>query len=164
MTALRTLAFIVVALVLQTSMARLLVRGAIGVDLVLIAVVYLSLRAGPTVGMITGTVAGLAQDSLTTGIVGVGSLGKTIVGYLAGTVGTAFIVAQPVPRFLVFFGATILEMTVVTALHAALDAGPTVIPFGAIVAQAFGNSLVGIVVFQFAEGLPRALERRKGGR
>jgi rod shape-determining protein MreD len=164
MRALRMAAFIVVALVLQTTLARFLVRGSVGVDLVLVAVIYISLRGGPTVGMLTGTVAGLTQDALTLGVIGIGSLGKTIVGSLAGTVGAAFIVAQPLPRFLVFFAATILEMTVVTGLYAALDSGPAVVPVGAIIAQAFGNSLVGVVLFQLAEGLPGAMERRRARR
>jgi rod shape-determining protein MreD len=158
------LGLISVALVLQTTLARFLVRGSIGVDLVLVAVVYLSLKAGPTVGIVSGTVAGLAQDALTTGVVGIGGLGKTIVGYLAGTVGRAFIVAQPLPRFLVFFVATIVEMAIITLFHAVLDAGPYTVPAGAIVAQAFGNSLVGIVMFQLAESVPRAIERRRAGR
>jgi rod shape-determining protein MreD len=163
-TAVRAAAFLAIALVLQTTLARFLVRGSVGVDLVLVAVVYLSLKSGPTAGMLTGTVAGLMQDSLMTGIVGIGSLGKTIVGYLAGTVGRAFIVSQPIPRFLVFFAATLVEMTVITGLRALVNPGPAAVPAGAILAQAFGNSLVGIVVFQLAEGLPRAAERRRRGR
>ena len=124
MSALRVAAFVFAALVLQTTLARYLVRGSVGVDLVLVVVIYLSLRSGPTVGMLTGTVAGLMQDSLMTGIVGIGSLGKTLVGYLAGIVGRAFIVTQPVPRFLVFFAATLLEMTVIAALRAIVNPGP----------------------------------------
>jgi rod shape-determining protein MreD len=164
MSAVRMAAFIAVALVAQTTFARFLVRGSVGVDLVLVVVIYISLRGGPTVGMLTGTAAGLVQDALTPGVVGIGSLGKTIVGYLAGTVGAAFIVAQPLPRFLVFFAATLLEMTVITGLHAALDTRPAAVPVGAILAQAFGNSLVGVVLFQLAEVLPRAVERRRARR
>jgi rod shape-determining protein MreD len=162
MSVVRMAGFIVAALVLQTTLARYLVRGSVGVDLVLVVVVYLSLKAGPTVGILTGTVAGLMQDSLMTGIVGIGSLGKTVVGYLAGTVGRAFIVMQPVPRFLVFLAATLLEMTLVTALRAIVTPGPAAVPVGAIVAQAFGNSLVGIVLFQLTETLPRKGERPSG--
>jgi rod shape-determining protein MreD len=162
--ALRMLAVIAVALVLQTTLARFLVRGSIGVDLVLVAVIYLSLRAGPVAGIVAGTIGGLAQDALTTGVVGIGGLGKTIVGYLAGVTGAAFIVTQTVPRFCVFFASTIIEMAVVTAFHVVLDARPPAIPFGAIVAQAFGNALVGIVLFQLSDGLPRAAERRRAGR
>jgi len=159
--ALRTLGVIVVALVLQTTLARFLVRGSVGVDLVLVAVVYLSLRAGPVAGIVSGSIAGLAQDALTTGVVGIGGLAKTIVGYLAGVTGSAFIVTQTIPRFLVFFASTVIEMAVITGFHAVLDTGPPVIPIGAIIAQAFGNSLVGIVLFQLSDGLPRAVERRR---
>ena len=164
MNALRMLGLIAAALVLQTTLARFLVRGSIGVDLVLVVVVFLSLRAGPTAGILSGTVAGLAQDALTTGIVGLGGLGKSVVGYLAGTVGRAFIVAQPAPRFLVFFAATLVEMTIITAFHLVLDPGPHAVPVGAIAAQAFGNSLVGVVLFQVVESVPRAIERRRAGR
>jgi len=157
----RMAAFIAAALVLQTTLARYLVRGSVGVDLVLVVIVYLSLKSGPVAGMLAGTVAGLTQDALMTGIVGIGSLGKTIVGYLAGTIGRAFIVTQPIPRFLVFFGATLVEMTLITGLRAVVAQGPAAVPVGAIVAQAFGNSLVGIVLFQLAETLPRVVERRR---
>jgi rod shape-determining protein MreD len=157
-------AFILAAIVLQTTLARYLVRGSVGVDLVLVVVIYLSLKAGPTAGMLTGTVAGLMQDSLMTGIVGIGSLGKTVVGYLAGIVGRAFIVTQPVPRFLVFVAATILEMTIVTGLRAIVATGPAAVPVGAIVAQAVGNALVGVVLFQLTETLPRVVERQRQGR
>jgi rod shape-determining protein MreD len=158
------LGLVAAALVVQTTLARFLVRGSIGVDLVLVAVVFLSLRAGPTAGILSGTVAGLAQDALTTGIVGLGGLGKSVVGYLAGTVGRAFIVARPAPRFVVFFAATIVEMTIITLFHFVLESGPHAVPVGAIVAQAFGNSLVGVVLFQVVESVPRALERRRAGR
>ncbi len=158
------LGLVAAALVLQTTLARFLVRGSIGVDLVLVAVVFLSLRAGPTPGILSGTVAGLAQDALTTGIVGIGGLGKSVVGYLAGILGRAFIVAQPLPRFLVFFAATLVEMTIITLFHVVLDPGPHAVPAGAIVAQAFGNSLVGVVLFQLVESVPRAIERRRAGR
>ena len=160
MKALRVVLIIAAALVLQTTLARFLVRGSIGVDLVLVAVIYLSLTSGPTVGIMSGTMAGLAQDALTSGIVGIGGLAKTLVGFLAGTVGTAFIVAQPVPRFLVFFAATVVEMAVIVGFHSLLDPGPVVVPIGGIVAQALGNALVGVVVFQLTEAVPRAIERR----
>jgi len=164
MSAVRLVAFVFAALVLQTTLARYLVRGSVGVDLVLVVVLYVSLKAGPTVGMLTGTAAGLMQDSLTTGIVGIGSLGKTLVGYLAGVAGRAFIVTQPVPRFLVFFAATLLEMTLITGLRAVVTPGPAAVRAGAIIAQAVGNALVGIVLFQLTETRPRILERQRQGR
>ena len=55
---------------------------------------------------LTGTFAGLVQDALSSGVIGIGGLAKTIVGFLAGIVGTQFIVAQSASRFVVFFLAT----------------------------------------------------------
>jgi hypothetical protein len=98
--------------------------------------------------------------------VGIGGLAKTIVGYLTGIIGTTFIMTQTVPRFLTFFGATIVQAAVTLALTALLDRGVPIIPYGAIVAQAIGNALLGVVLFQLTEALPVVLERRRamGGR
>ena len=82
------------ALALQTTLARLLVRGTARCDLVLVVVVYVALTMGPATGMLAGTVAGLAQDALSSGVIGIGGLAKTVVGFLAGVVGTQFIVAR----------------------------------------------------------------------
>ena len=61
------------------------------------------------------------------------------------------------PRFLVFFGATLLEMR---GHHGPVrrcsTPGGAVFPFGGIVAQAVGNALVGVVLFQLSDGVPRA--------
>lgn len=158
---LRVLVTIAVALALQTTLARFLVHGSIGVDLVLVAVVYLGLTTGPATGLLSGTMAGLAQDSLVSGVVGIGGLAKTIVGYLAGIVGTTFIVAQTVPRFLMFVAATIVQAVVMLGLNLLLERGAQEVPYGAVVAQAFGNAIIGVVLFQLTEALPVVLERRR---
>ena len=50
---------VAVALAIQTTLARFLVRGSVAIDLVLVAVVYVALTSGPVTGMLTGTCAGL---------------------------------------------------------------------------------------------------------
>jgi rod shape-determining protein MreD len=50
------------------------------VDVVLVAVVYVALTTGPVGGMLSGTIAGLIQDTLSSGVIGIGSLAKTLVG------------------------------------------------------------------------------------
>jgi rod shape-determining protein MreD len=158
---LRVLVTIAVALALQTTLARFLVHGWIGVDLVLVAVVYLGLTTGPVVGLFSGSVAGLAQDALASGVVGIGGLAKTIVGYLTGIVGTTFIMTQTVPRFLVFFGATVTQAAVTWGLNALLERGVPSVPWAGILAQAIGNALLGVVLFQMTEALPVVVERRR---
>ena len=105
------------ALSLQTTLARFVIRGTVAVDLVLVVVVYTALTSGSVTGLLTGTFAGLVQDALSSGVIGIGGLAKTVVGFLAGIIGTQFIVAQPLPRMVVFFAATILHAVLFIGLY-----------------------------------------------
>ena len=75
---------LVVALALQTTLAGLRVGGTTAVNLVLVVVVYVGagVRAGD--GLLAGTVGGLMQDALAGGIIGIGGLSKTLVGFVVG--------------------------------------------------------------------------------
>jgi rod shape-determining protein MreD len=155
---------IAVALALQTTLARFVVRGLVAVDLVLVVVVYVALTTGPVTGLLTGTVAGLIQDALASGVIGIGGLAKTVVGFLAGIIGTQFIVAQSLPRFVVFLGATALHALIFMGLYVLLDLRHFGTPYAAVAGQAVGNAIVGVVAFQLVELLPGAMERRRAAR
>jgi rod shape-determining protein MreD len=151
------------ALALQTTLSRY-VRGTVAVNLVLVVVVYVALTWGPVTGLLTGTFAGLVQDALSTGVIGIGGLAKTLVGFLTGIVGTQFIVAQPLPRFCVFFGATLIHELVFVGLYTLLDLRHFGSPYAAVAGQAAGNAAVGVVAFQLVELLPGAVERRRAAK
>lgn len=158
------LAAIVVALVLQTTLAALVVRGTAALDLVLVVVVYIALVSGPVTGLFAGSVAGLLQDSLSSGILGIGGLAKTIVAFGAGIVGTQFIVTAPLPRFMVFVLATVLHAAIFMGLYALLDLRQFPSPYAAVLGPAVGNGFVGVVGFQVIEWLPGFVARRRAGR
>jgi rod shape-determining protein MreD len=149
---------------LQTTLGRFVVRGTPAVDLVLVVVVYVALTSGPVTGLLTGAVAGLIQDALSSGVVGIGGLAKTIVGFLTGIVGTNFIVAQTLPRFVMFLAATVLHAVVFMGLYVLLDLRHFGTPYAAVAEQAAGNAVVGVVAFQLVELLPGAVERRRSAR
>ena len=155
---------VAVALALQTTAARFLVRGSVSVDLVLVVVVYVALTSGSGTGLLAGAFAGLIQDALSSPVIGIGGLSKTIVGFLAGIIGTQFIVSEPLPRFVVFFGATVLHAAVFMGLYVLLDLRHFGTPYAAVAGQATGNAVVGVVAFQLAELLPGAMERRRAQR
>jgi len=155
---------VAVALVLQTTLARYAIRASSSVDLVLVVVVYVALTSGAATGLLSGTFAGLVQDALSSHVIGIGGLSKTLVGFLAGVIGTQFIVAQPLPRFIVFFGATVLHAVVFMGLYVLLDLRHFGSPAAAVAGQALGNAIVGVVAFQFVEVLPGAIERRRVSR
>lgn len=150
----------VIALAVQTTLTRFL-SGTIVIDLVLVVVVYAALLAGPVTGLLTGTFAGLIQDALSIGVIGIGGLAKTIVGFLAGVIGTQFIVSQAPSRFVVFFAATVLNAVIFMGLYELLGLRDFGTPYGKVLEQAFANAVVGTVAFQAAELLPGAVERRR---
>ena len=152
------------ALALQTTLARFVVRGTVALDLVLVVVVYVALTSGPATGLLTGTFAGLVQDALSGGVIGIYGLAKTLVGFLAGIIGTQFIVAQPLPRLVVFFGATVLHAVVFMGLYVVLDLRHFGTPYAAVAGQAAANAVVGVVAFQLVELLPGAVERRRAAK
>jgi rod shape-determining protein MreD len=160
----RAAGVILAALALQTTLARFFVRGAIAVDLVLVAVVYVALTSGPATGLLAGAFAGLVQDALSSSVIGIGGLAKTIVGFLAGVIGTQFIVSQPLPRFVVFFGGSILHAVVFMGLYVLLDLRHFDAPYTVVAGQAAANAVVGLVAFQVVELLPGAVERRRAAK
>ena len=152
---------VAVALALQTTLSRIAIRSTVAVDLVLVVVVYVALTSGPATGLLTGAFAGLVQDSLSSSVIGIGGLAKTIVGFLAGIIGSQFIVAQSLPRFVVFFGATVLHAVVFMGLYVLLGLRQFGTPYAAVTGQAAANAVIGVVAFQLVELLPGAVERRK---
>lgn len=155
---------IVLALALQTTIARFVVAGRVAVDLVLVVVVYVALSSGAVPGLMTGTVAGLIQDSLSTGVIGIGGLAKTIVGFVTGIIGTQLNIAEPVARFVVFFAATVVHQAITIGLGTVLGLQSFGVPYAAIAGEALANAVVGVAAFQLTDLLPGAVERRRMGR
>ncbi len=152
---------IALALALQTAMARFVVGGTAAVDLVLVIVVYVALTTGPASGMLAGSAAGLIQDALSSGLIGIGGLSKAIVGYAAGVAGQQFIMTAALPRFVMFMAATALHALVFIGLYVLLGLRTFSSPWAAVLSQAVGNAVVGVIGFTIVESLPGALERRR---
>ena len=157
-------AAIFVALAAQTTLAGYAFRSSAPIDLVLIAVVYVAIKSGPVRGLMAGTVAGLIQDALAGGILGIGGLSKTVIGFLSGVLGTQFIVTAPLPRFLLVLVATALHAAIFMGLYSLLDLRQFPPLYPAILGQALGNALVGVFLFQMAEWVPGFVDRRRAGR
>ena len=155
---------LVAALALQTTISGLTMGGARMVNLVVVAVVYIALMFGPGMGLLAGTVGGLLQDALAGGIVGIGSLAKTLVGFFSGLLGTHFIVAHPVPRFVMFVGATAVHEVCFQGLYALVEARAFRLHYGPLLTHAAINATVGLAVFFVVERGPRLLQRRRARR
>jgi rod shape-determining protein MreD len=109
-------------------------------------------------GLLTGTAAGLLQDALGGGMLGLSGLGKCIAGYLAGIAGTQFIVTQWMSRGLLFLGASLLNSACFIGLSVLLGLRRYDAPLLEAGTQAAVNALVGVLLFYVIEFMPSARE------
>lgn len=161
MKAIGVLIAIALALALQTTLAQFLVGGTAALDLVLVVVVYVALTTGPVAGMLAGSAAGLIQDALSSGVIGIGGLAKSIVGFAAGVIGQQFIVTAALPRFVMFLATTAAHAAVFMGLYVLLGLRTFPSPWAAILSQALGNAAVGMIAFTIIEAVPGVVERRR---
>ena len=153
------IAALAVALLLQSTIAGMSFTAGSRVNLVLVAVIYVALAYGAVTGMLGGCAAGLVQDAIAGGIVGVGGLSKTLVGFFVGVLGAQFIVSTPVPRFLMFFGASLVHELCFQALYALVEAHGIRLQLSGALIQALVNGAVGITAFMLVERAPEMMQR-----
>jgi rod shape-determining protein MreD len=164
MKVLGVLAGLAVALLIQTTLGGMSFQAGTRVNLVLVAVVFIALLLGPVPGLLAGMAGGLAQDAVAGGIVGIGGISKTVAGFLIGVLGAQFIVSQPLPRFVMFAGATVLHELCFQALYALVEAHGVRFHQREVLTQAAINGLVGITAFYLVEAAPGAIQRRDARR
>ena len=148
------------ALTLQTALAHVTGNRTV-VDLGVVAVIYYALSGGPNVGIVLGSMAGLVQDALSGGVVGVGGFATCLVGCLAGVVGTQFIVTGTVARFLVFVLGSLAQMGCSIGLYTLIDPRGIEMAPATMAAQALLNGVVGVLAFYVVERMPQVIERRR---
>lgn len=155
---------LILSLLIQTTLAGMSYQAGTLVNVVLIAVVYVSLALGPVAGLLSGAAGGLVQDTISGGIVGLGGLSKTLVGFVVGVLGAQFIVSQPAARFVMFVGATVLHELVFQSLFALSDGQAIRFAWRSMFTQAAINALIGVLAFQLIEGAPGMVQRRQARR
>ncbi len=135
------------ALVLQAWLPRVLGRFA-WFDLLLIVTVFFALgRRSPIQGMLMGGILGIFQDALTNHALGINGIAKTVVGYLAASVGVRIDVENFTIRLALIFllslvSSAIYIFVVRVLLGLELDSN-----WIFEIYKALGNSLIALVSF-----------------
>jgi len=145
------------ALVLQASMPVYVPNLSI-LDLPLLVTIYFGLsRRNPSTGLLLGTAIGLAQDALSGPTVPLGFYGiaKTVIGFLASSIGAKLDTEHPAARFALIFGFFVLHQAILVLVRRLLLAQPE--PwFNVHLAIAAGvNAVVGTVMFVGLDRLRR---------
>ena len=82
-------------------------------DLPLLVTIYFAIsRRNPITGLSTGCLIGLMQDALTQHPIGVNGIAKTVVGFLASSLGVKIDVEQPGSRFLLIYFFYLLHQAI----------------------------------------------------
>jgi rod shape-determining protein MreD len=151
----------IAALMLQTVVGHQLVGRVLAADLVLVVVVAGAMMYGPALGIVAGTVTGLAQDALSGGVLGVAGLAKTVTGFAAGVAATQFIVSAVLPRYVLFMVMTWLHGVCFLGVYAMIEGTGPGWPWRALLVQGAVNALIGVVVTGVVERGPEAWRRRR---
>ena len=152
---------ITVALLLQMGLASLSVLNGGGIDLVLVAVVAVALGTGPVVGLLVGAIGGMLQDALAGGIIGIGGISKTLIGFFIGSFGVQFVLVGLAPKFLVFLGASQLNSLLFFGLYLLLGLPMPTFSFVAVAGHAIANGVVGVVWISVIELVPKMVLRQR---
>jgi rod shape-determining protein MreD len=137
----------IAALVLQAWLPRVLPRFAL-FDLPLVVTVFFALsRRNPIQGSVLGGAMGLFEDALTGLPIGINGIAKTLVGYLAASVGVLVNVENHAIRLVMTFvlslvGSVTYYFVVRFLLGMGIDTN-----WLAELYKAIGNSLIALVLF-----------------
>ena len=145
------------ALVIQAWLPLHFTRAAL-LDLPLLVVIYLGLsRRNPSTGLLLGTAVGLMQDSLSGPTVPLGLFGiaKTVIGYLASSLGARLDTEHPAARFALTAGFFIIHQAVVALTRRILLAQPEPWFNLRLFAGALVNALVAVFLFVLLDRLRR---------
>jgi rod shape-determining protein MreD len=143
------------ALLLQTSLPVYFPKFSI-IDLPLLLTIYFGLsRRNPSTGLLLGMAIGLLQDSLSGPTVPLGLYGiaKTIIGYLASSIGARLDTEHPAARFaltMVFFG---LHQGLIVVTRRLLLAQPETWFTMRLGIAAAVNAVVGVLLFMLLDRL-----------
>ena len=93
-------------------------RAAFGLDAPVLPVAAVGRRGRSIPAMLTGLLAGFAQDALTSPgrLFGLNAFSKVLIAYLMAAVGSRALVEKPVMLGLLVWGAVALDSVVVTGL------------------------------------------------
>jgi rod shape-determining protein MreD len=141
------------ALVLQAWLPRVLGPYAL-FDLPLVITVYFALgRRSPIQGTIMGVAMGIFEDALSHHAIGVNGIAKTMVGFIAASVGVRIDVENHTIRLILNFLLSLLSSAIYVFTYRVLLGMDLEWRWFAELFRAIGNSLIAMVLFPLLDRL-----------
>jgi rod shape-determining protein MreD len=144
---------VLVAVVLQSFLPVYFAKVAI-LDLPLLITIYFGLsRRNPSTGLLLGTVIGLLQDSLSKTPLGLFGISKTVIGYLASSIGARLDTEHPIARFALTAGFFALHQGIVILVQKLLLAQPQQWFTMRLLIACLVNATLGVFLYYFLDRL-----------
>lgn len=136
------------ALILQAFLPINVSSKVSMVDLPLLITIYFGLsRRNPSTGLLLGMVIGLLQDSLSKFHLGVNGLAKTLVGYLASSIGARLDTEHPLARFALTILFYAVQQGILALIQRWLLNSPAPWLTARLAIAALVNAFVGVVLY-----------------
>jgi len=158
---LRIAAVLALAILLQLSLRKVW-PPLVFIDFPLVVVVYVALQREAWQALITGTLAGLAVDAASGGVIGSGGFSKTLTAYIIFFAATRVNLENPLLRIPILAAAAALDATVYVALHRLLGQ-PLLMPVVQTIAyRVIGTTIIGTLTILMLDNLlsDKARQRR----
>jgi rod shape-determining protein MreD len=147
---------VIFALVLQAFLPVYITKASI-LDLPLLITIYFGLsRRNPSTGLLLGTFIGLLQDSLSKTPIGLFGIAKTVIGYLASSIGARLDTEHPLARFALtatFFAA---HQGIVVLVQKLLLAQPQPWFTTRLLVACIVNAILGVFLYHFLDRLRKS--------
>ena len=143
------LLIVIILLSIQTTLLGMFSIGGVVPDLALIWVVYCGVHCSRTMGIGSGIVMGILQDSLSGGLLGLNTLSKSFIAFFFGVLRDKFFVegVVPVAFFLVassLFDGLVFYFSINTVLKG--EVAPSFL-YQSLPAYSIYNGVVGPILF-----------------
>jgi rod shape-determining protein MreD len=158
---LKIAAALAIAIVLQLCLGSIWAPLSY-IDFPLIVVVYIALQRHAWHALVVGTIAGLAIDAASRGLIGAGGFSKTLTAYLIYLAATRINLENTLLRIPVLAVAAVIDSAVYVFWHRSLGYPPSS-PFIQTVAYSvIGTTVAGTFAFYLLDSLftERARQRR----
>jgi len=144
---------VLVAVILQSFLPIYISKVAI-LDLPLLITIYFGLsRRNPSTGLLLGTFVGILQDSLSKTPIGLFGISKTIIGYLASSIGARLDTEHPAARFALTAAFFVLHQGIVILIHKLLLAQPQQWFTMRLLVACLVNATLGVFLYYFLDKL-----------
>lgn len=151
---------LIIAIALQWTLRNVAEPFAY-VDFPLVIIVYAALQRDTIKALFYGTIAGLAMDALSGGLLGANGFSKTLIAYMVSELARRVYMDNLLLRIPVIAGACLLDDLMYYGLHRLLGQTPSA-PFVTTLAYTLiGTTIAGTIIYLILDALSSRVKHRK---